>query len=199
VTRLLLVRHAASPATRRALFPETTGAAPADHCESLDRGGAADAAALGDVLPAAHHCWSSFAERAVETATRAGLGPELVAELAECDFGRWAGRSLPQVQATDPDGLSAWFADPETAEHGGERLSGVRARAAKILLRAHDAGGTIVAITHGGFIKAALLEALDLEPAVLWRLDVAPASVTELHPMGERWRLVRLNWTARLR
>jgi broad specificity phosphatase PhoE len=60
--------------------------------------------------------------------------------------------------------------------------------------RAAGLGGTTIAFTHGGLIKAALLEVLELPAAGLWRLDAAPASVTELRHAGGQWRLTRLNW-----
>ncbi|MGH8899023.1 MAG: histidine phosphatase family protein [Egibacteraceae bacterium] len=198
--RLLLVRHAQSAGTRRAAFPATTGACARDGCEPLDRAGAVQAAALRGVLPQPDSCWASFAVRALETARLAGCDARSCADLAECDFGRWAGLEPAQVHAADPEGLAAWYADPEAAPHGGERLGDVRARAAAVLARARELGGTVVVFTHGGLVKAALLEALGLGSQALWRLDVAPASVTELHPSGAGggWRVVRMNWTPRL-
>ena len=74
--------------------------------------------------------------------------------------------------------------------------------------------GHVIAFTHGGLVRAAVIEAVfpgdDRSPpppgltgAVMWRLDVDPPSVTELsgHVAGGTvaWRLVRLNWTPSLR
>lgn len=196
--RLLLVRHAITAETRRSAFPATTGAAPVEACPPLDRAGAQAAGALRSSLPAPDRGWSSHACRALQTAALAGVDVEADSDLAEADFGRWAGRTPAEVQATEPDALAAWYADLETAPHGGEPLSEVRARARRILDRAESAGGTTVAFTHGGLIRAALLEALDLPASALWRLEVAPASVTELHPGWTGWRVVRLNWTPAL-
>lgn len=198
--RLLFVRHAQSSGTRRAAFPATTGACVRAGCEPLDRAGAAQAVALRGVLPPPDHSWASFAVRALETARLAGCDARGWADLAECDFGRWAGLLPAQVHAADPDGLAAWYANPEAAPHGGERFGDVRARAMAVFARARDVGGTVIAFTHGGLVKAALLEALGLGSRAVWRLDVAPASVTELHPYGATrgWRVVRVNWTPRL-
>jgi broad specificity phosphatase PhoE len=223
-TRLLLVRHATTAETRRAAFPATTGARELPGCPDLDRGGRAQAAALAGVLPAADRCWSSLAVRARRTAALLGCpDPVGMPELAECDFGGWAGQGAEEVDADDPAGLAAWHADPDAAPHGGEGLAAVRSRAARVLAAAAAAGGTTWAVTHGGLIKAGLLEVLGLPSAAVWRLDAAPASVTELHhvgggaPEGEDgegglrqrrgdgddrpdtgvgvWRVVRLNWT----
>ncbi len=192
MNRLLLVRHATTSSTRRACFPATTGARAVDGCEPLDRGGGQQATALRGMLPRADHCWTSHAARAQETARLAGFAPEPFGDLAECDFGRWAG-ALP-TEVGDPGAVQAWYADPDGAPHGGEGFRDVRARAARVLGRARDLGGTVVAFTHGGLVKAALCEALGLPSSALWRLDVAPASVSELHPAGDDWRVVRLNW-----
>jgi len=184
-TRLLLVRHATTAETRRAAFPATTGARELPGCPDLDRGGRAQAAALAGLLPAADRCWSSLAARARATAALLG-GPAPVGtpELAECDFGGWAGHGAEEVFAADPEGLAAWHADPDAAPHGGEGLAAVRSRAARVLAAAAAAGGTTWAVTHGGLIKAALVEVLGLPSAAVWRLDAAPASVTELHYFG---------------
>jgi broad specificity phosphatase PhoE len=197
---MLFVRHALSAGTRRAAFPATTGACACDGCEPLDRAGTVQAIALRGVLPKPDHSWASFAARALETARLAGCDVQPCAELAECDFGRWAGLLPAEVHAADPDGLASWYANPDTAPHGGERLADVRARAAAVLARALQVGGTVVAFTHGGLVKAVLLEALGLGSQAIWKLDVAPASVTELHPSGagDGWRVVRVNWTAKL-
>jgi len=192
MNRLLLVRHATTSSTRRACFPATTGARAVDGCEPLDRGGGQQATALRGMLPRADHCWTSHAARAQETARLAGFAPEPFGNLAECDFGRWAG-ALP-TEVGDPGAVQAWYADPDGAPHGGEGFRDVRARAVRVLGRARDLGGTVVAFTHGGLVKAALCEALGLPSSALWRLDVAPASVSELHPAGDDWRVVRLNW-----
>jgi broad specificity phosphatase PhoE len=211
VNRLLLVRHSTSGQTRRAAFPSTSGAAPVDGCEPLDAAGRRAAAALAGLLPPADRCWASLAVRARQTAELACGPPAPDPDLAECDFGAWAGLTLAEVGDKDPAGLAAWWADPDAAPHGGERLAQVRRRAGGVLDRAAAAGGTTIAFTHGGLIKAALLEVLGLPAAGLWRLDAAPASVTELrqgpgaraaHAPGDgrgqqsngRWRLTRLNW-----
>ena len=195
--RLLLVRHAPTDETRRAAFPATSGHVRRDGCAGLDRAGRAAAAALGAAVGGADRVWSSAARRCEETAAAAGWPvDEVVADLAECDFGAWAGRTPAEVHEVDPDGLARWYADPDTAPHGGEGFAAVRARTRRVLAAARPLPGTTIAVTSGGVVKAALLEALDLPTAALWRLDVAPASVTELHPdSAGGWRVARVAWT----
>lgn len=209
--RLLLVRHAPTAQTRQAAFPSTTGAEPAPDCPALDRAGRAAAATLGRALPRADRARTSYALRAVETAAGAGLVGEADPALAECDFGAWAGRTPDEVHAVDHAALAAWYADPSSAPHGGEPLSAVRTRARTVLARAVAEGGTTIAVTHGGLVKAALLEVLELPDAAVWRLDAAPCSVAELtcsvpSPRPDPsdparavwWRVVRVGWTPAL-
>lgn len=195
VRRLLLIRHATTSATRRAAFPVTTGRVVADACAALDAAGVAAATTLASALPRADRCWTSYARRATQTAECLRLTPDArMAELAEGDFGRWAGATLDEVHARDPDALATWLADPGSTPHGGEPLREVRRRARRVLDAAADADGTTVAVSHGGLIKAALLEVLALPDAAVWRLDCAPASVTELNP-DHGWRITTMNWT----
>lgn len=197
VERVLLVRHATSSETRRGAFPTASGAQPGVEGDPLDDSGRAAAADLGVHLLAPDRCLSSWALRSRQTAEAAGLNSEPDADLAECDFGSWAGQSPAEVG--DDAGVGAWYADPDVAPHGGERLSDVRRRAAGVLARAGAAGGTTVAFTHGGFVKAAVLEVLSLPSSAVWQIDVAPASITELHRTFGHWRVVRLNWTPSIR
>jgi broad specificity phosphatase PhoE len=185
VRRLLLVRHAHTSATRAFAFP-------AD--EPLDERGRAGAAALRGAAPARFAVLSSPARRCLQTAEAAGLDdPALVAELAECDFGSWAGRTLEDVGATDPDAVAAWMADPRARPHGGESLTALAARVGGWLDGQATLDGGAVAITHGGVVKAAVVHALGAPIEAFWRVDVAPLAITELHAHDGRWTLTRVS------
>lgn len=193
--RLYLVRHATSAETRAARFPVTTGGQDVPDCAGLDAAGRRSAEALGAHLPLPDRVWSSWAARARETAALAGWAAEPTADLAECDFGSWAGREVHEIAAADPDGFAAWLADPTVGPADGEPLEQLRTRARRVL--ECGCAGTSIAVTHGGFIRAAVAEVLGLAAGALARIDLAPASVTVLHNDGT-WRLVRLNWTPAL-
>src|SRR4051812_32382161 len=97
--RLLLVRHGSTAAVRAAAFG-------AD--EPLDAAGLEGAPRLRSRLPRADILVGP-ARRAVQTA--ADLGPcRIVPQLMECDFAKWAGLSLRDI---DPDDLGAWMTDPD--------------------------------------------------------------------------------------
>lgn len=187
--RLLLVRHASTRATRAASFPVD---------ESLDRRGRADAAHLLVRLPAHGELFCSPSLRCRETATAAGLGEPIVQpELAECDFGSWAGRSLAEIHESDPEATAAWMADADACPHGGESLAAFAMRVGLWLDGQAPLDGSAVAITHGGVVKAALVHALGAPLAAFWRIDVSPLSVTELHAHDGRWTVTRVNAVAR--
>ncbi len=184
--RLLLVRHAATPATRAMAFP-------AD--ETLDARGLSQAAALTAVLPTRPtEVRCSPAVRCGQTAGAAGLVVDAVdAALAECDFGSWAGRTLAEVHEADEAMSAAWMTDPDAAPHGGESLRVFAARVGGWLDAQSKRDGRAVAVTHGGVVKAAVVHALGAPLDAFWRIDVAPLSVTELHAHDGRWTVTRVN------
>jgi broad specificity phosphatase PhoE len=182
--RLLLVRHAPTSATRAAAFP-------AD--ERLDDSALARVAQLARILPSSAVALSSPAARCLETARAAGLDPRAEPALAECDFGSWAGRSLADVHAEDPDGAGAWMTDPDARPHGGESLTEFAARVAGWLKAQAQGDGRTVAITHAGVIRAAIVQALGAPIGAFWRLDADPLSLTELHARDGRWTVTRAN------
>jgi broad specificity phosphatase PhoE len=184
-SRLYLVRHPATAATRQGAFPID---------EPLDARGSEDALRLSTTLRGARAAFTSPALRARQTAEAAGLGAEIDGCLSECDFGLWLGLTLQQVHERDPEGLRAWFEDPEAAPHGGESLAEMVARVERFLDRCKALDGTTVAITHGGPIKAAVALALGAPIESFWRIEVSPASVTELCRRDGGWSVMRLNW-----
>lgn len=183
----MLVRHAASPATRVTAFPTD---------EALDERGLAEARALRGTLPPPPR-WdalSSPALRCRQTASAAGVrDPGIEPELAECDFGSWGGRTLADVHAAEPQDSTAWMTDPEAAPHGGESLTTFADRVGGWLDRQAELDGCAVAFTHGGVVKAALVRALGAPIQAFWRIDVGPLAVTELHAHDARWTVTRVN------
>jgi broad specificity phosphatase PhoE len=186
-SRLLLLRHGTTAAVRSAAFPLDEG---------LDDRGRGEAAALVPHLPAAARVLRSPARRCVETA--AGLGHPDAAEdegLREAGFGAWAGRTLPDIHAEDEASVVAWMTDPAFAPPGGESLDVLTARVGVWMAGNAESEEPIVAVTHGGVVRAAIAVALGAPASAAWRIDVAPGSITELHAHDGRWRLQRANWT----
>jgi broad specificity phosphatase PhoE len=183
--RLLLVRNASTLAMRRAVF------APED---PLDARGREAAAALRGALPSVDRALAAPLLSAFQTASLAGLAPVVTEPaLADCDYGRWSGLALADVQRDEPDGVAAWLSDPDGAPHGGESVRALLARVAAWLEDQVTLCGPLVAVVPGSVVKAAVAVALDAPPSAFWRLDVAPAAITELHGRDGRWTVTRVN------
>jgi broad specificity phosphatase PhoE len=184
VRTLLLVRHAPTSATRASAFP-------AD--EPLDQRGRDQAAALARAVPRNAAVITSPARRCRQTADAAGLVAEVDDEIADCDFGTWSGKTLADVNDTDPDAVRGWMLDPDSAPHGGESLGIFCTRIARWLDAQAERDGRAIAITHGEVIKAAVVHALGAPVLAFWRIDASPLAFTELHAHGGRWTVTRLN------
>ncbi|MEU7063940.1 histidine phosphatase family protein [Streptomyces sp. NPDC046161] len=104
-------------------------------------------------------------------------------------MGEWAGRTLDEVAAEDPDAVRQWLTDPSYAPPGGgESVAALIARTG-----AHLAGlapGTHHAVVEQAVVRAAVVFALDLPAAAFWRLDVRPGTVTALTGRSGRWNLL---------
>jgi len=178
--RLILICHASTEATRAATFP-------AD--EPLEDNGRTDAAALTGRLPKADGHWSSPELRTLQTAEACGFNPTVLPMLRECDYGRWTGCSFDEVQAREPQAVSAWLNDLSAAPHGGESFLGLMQRVAAWLAGERDNHSRSIVVTHSTVIRAAIVHAIAAPPQSFWRIDIAPLSVTRLSGMRGRWNL----------
>jgi broad specificity phosphatase PhoE len=183
-TRLTLIRHAPSAATRRSAFPLD---------EPLDARTLEEARALRPRLDRADVAWTGPAARARQTAEALGLDATVAPELDECDFGAWRGRTLAELDTEDPVAVAAWIEDPAAAPHGGESLLALLDRVGGWLDAHSGDGARSVAVTHAGVIRAALVRALDAPVQAFWRFDVAPLSRTVLHAHDGRWTVRAVN------
>jgi alpha-ribazole phosphatase len=139
--------------------------------------------------------------RALEAAGADFAEPHVVPDLAEQNMGDWQGEIRAEIIAKHGDPRGFWLAPAETTPPGGESFADLCVRVASAIerLSAEHAGRDIVAVTHGGTIRAALGHALGLAPAAalafttdnlaLTRIDHAPARAG-----GEAtWRVVTVN------
>jgi len=176
------VRHGPTAATRASRFPVD---------EPLDEGALAAAALLGDALPKHREALTSPALRCRQTAAAAGLHDAAIEPaIVECDFGAWAGCCLQDLDEAD---AAAWMTDVESRPHGGESLAVFAARVSRWLDDQAQQDGRVVAVTHAGVVKAAVMHALGTPLDAIWRIDVAPLSITELHAHDGRWKVTRVN------
>jgi broad specificity phosphatase PhoE len=178
--RLTWVCHGATASNRTATFPLD---------EPLEKKAAAQTKTLATLLERVDHTWISPTLRARQTAEILGLRGEPDAALRECDYGRWSGRSIAELHATEPDKIAEWMSDPAVAPHGGESLAALSGRVSAWLDLRSDEGGHTVAITHASIIRAALLHVLRAPPSAFWNIDIEPLSVVRMSGDGRRWTL----------
>ncbi len=177
---MTLICHAATRAVRAADFPDD---------EMLDAAGLRAAASLASGIGRPDRGWVSPALRAQQTAEALGLAAITEAALRPCDCGRWAGRSLADVQVQDGEAaVLSWLSDPAAAPHGGEAALDVLHRVGAWLdSRAQDEGHSM-AVTHSEVIKAAIVHAIQASPMAFSRIDVGPLSRVVLS-YNRGWRL----------
>jgi broad specificity phosphatase PhoE len=191
MTRILLIRHGSTDLLGRVLY----GRMPGVH---LNEEGRRQARAAGQALKARYTIdavVSSPLERATETAQLIAdpqnLNVSTDEGLNELEFGAWLGKPF-----TDLRECEEWRQFNQlrslTRAPGGESLIEVQARAWKSLekIQARHPDGTVAAVTHGDVIRALLLLLLGMPVDYILRLEVAPASVSEI-VLGEGGPLVR--------
>jgi broad specificity phosphatase PhoE len=170
-------------------------------------------AGLAGQLPGDAVWVTSNLRRTHETAAaiiRAGVagpqpipGPEAlaIADLAEQHFGAWQGLTYDEVrQSRNGDFHRFWHAPAHEAPPGGESFVAVIERVARAIhdLVAAHAGRDIIAVAHGGTIRAALALALGLDPEAALAFSIDNCSLTRIDRidgpgMGHGWRVATVN------
>jgi probable phosphoglycerate mutase len=182
-TTLVLMRHGETDHTREKRFSGRGGADP-----GLNADGKAQARAVADWLaPLAEEIdavVTSPLRRTRETAQIIGerLGHEVLEEegLSEAAFGTWDGLTFREVEQKYPDDLDAWLGSLDVAPGGGESFAEMdrRVRRARDRLIAAYPGKAVLAVSHVTPIKLLVKMALDAPLDAVYRMELAPASVT---------------------
>ncbi|MEW6733712.1 MAG: histidine phosphatase family protein [Acidobacteriota bacterium] len=101
------------------------------------------------------------------------LSVESMQQLREINMGEWEGKSLSQINTTDPEKLTRLFNNPrEFCYPGGESFLEFEDRidrALKMILAAHRYGSVAV-VTHGGVSRLILASILEMLPKNWLRL-----------------------------
>jgi len=171
-------------------------------------------AALAAALPSEAVWVTSNLGRARQTAAAIHAAarrdaPEFLIEpdFAEQHFGDWQGRTHADLAAMrDGHWHRFWHAPAVMAPPGGESFAAVAERVGRAVERFNEAhaGKDIVAVAHGGSIRAALGFALGLAPdralgfvidnCSLTRIDHIEGALSSLEPDPVKsWRVVRIN------
>ncbi|MHA7060710.1 histidine phosphatase family protein [Azospirillum argentinense] len=195
-TRWWLIRHAPVPNPGNMIYGRSDPAADTGDSDAL--------AALAARLPPQAVWVTSHLRRTRQTAAALRLpGSDMALverALAEQDFGRWEGLSHDAVAELHPEEARRFWSDPAAeAPPEGESFAAVMERVAGAIGRLTDlyAGRDLVAVIHGGSIRAALALALDLTPQAALRLAVAPLSLSRIDHYGSEgggsWSVTALN------
>ena len=173
--RLLLVAHAATPATRHGAFPLD------EHVERPDQ--------LRPVALRAAGWLSGPETRCRQTAAAFGWPTVVEPGLADLDAGQWAGRGLTELMSAEPESLLAWMSDVDAAPPGGESLVQLISRVGAVLDGRSWPDGLSVVVVAPLVIRAAVVHLLGAPATLVHRIDVEPLSATELTGHGGRWKL----------
>lgn len=145
-----------------------------------------------------------------EGIVRAGLpgpapipGPDVIVErdLAEQHFGDWQGMKYTDIAALQANAFHRfWLAPADMAPPGGESFLDLVDRSTRAIQRLTEeyAGRDVIAVTHGGTIRAALAMALGLEPEAALAFSIDNLSLTRIERFdgpgaGHGWRVVTVN------
>jgi probable phosphoglycerate mutase len=183
-TTTLLLRHGQTAHTVEKKFSGSGGHDPELSAEGDMQVRAAAERLAGD--GAVDVVLASPLRRTLQTAQAVGnlLGLEVRVEdgFRECAFGEWEGLTFDQVRAGWPDELAGWLGDPAVAPPGGESFVDVRKR----VLRARDQvlarypRGSVLVVTHVTPIKVLVADALEASLSALYRMELSPATLTEV-------------------
>jgi len=188
MTRLLLIRHAATAVTAGQVLLGSTDLEASD--SGLDR-----LARLAELLepysPAAWYC--SPMRRAVQSMEKLRhLGclrgkVKKEGRLREIDFGRWEQKRFADIAAEDPSMVHVWSKYEDFVFPGGESVADFTGRVAEMLELFRSSGmKEIGVITHGGVIRSMICLALGLDARNYLLFSVQPASlnILDLHSEG---------------
>ncbi len=183
-TTLVLLRHGVTLSTERKLFSGSGGADP-----GLTETGHQQAARAAAWIADRHDVdvvVASPLQRTRETAQHVadavGVDVDLEPGVAEAAFGEWDGRSFAEIMEGWQTELQDWLGSTAVAPPGGEAFDAVDERVAEArerILREH-AGRTVVVVSHVTPIKMLVKQALDVPTPVIYRMELAPASITTI-------------------
>lgn len=196
-TRWWWIRHAAVTSDGGRIYGQTD-----IECDVSDREAFS---ALAETLPrnavwvASNLKRTQMTARAIREAGLAAPEPIVEPALAEQHFGIWQGRVRDEVYAERHDWRGFWLAPAHAAPPGGESFVDLirRAQAAILRLNESHAGRDIVAVAHGGTIRAALAIALRLDPEMALAFSTDNLALTRIDHIaqreGEAWRVGGVN------
>ncbi len=181
MNRILLIRHGTTDLLGRVLY----GRRPGIFLNAEGRTQSDKLAAALTTRYSVTKIVSSPLERAIQTAeaiaNSARIAITIDDEITEIDFGSWTGKTF-----SDLNTLEEWQRYNRhrsfTCPPGGETMMTVQSRSWRALQRniENSASNTIVVVTHGDVIRGLLLLLLGMSIDHIHRLEIAPASMTDV-------------------
>jgi probable phosphoglycerate mutase len=185
-TTLILVRHGVTAHTAEKRFSGGLGSSnPGLTDEGRDQV-RATAEWLKPIADDVDLVVTSPVRRTLESAEIVGdvLGHPLEVEdgFAEMEFGAWDGLTFAEVAEQYQDEMDLWLGSLDHAPGGGESFRAVEKRvlAARDRVISDHTGKTVVVVSHVTPIKTLVAHALDAPLLSVYRMELAPASVSVL-------------------
>jgi broad specificity phosphatase PhoE/ribonuclease HI len=184
-TQLIFLRHGETPHTVDKRFSGSGGDDPGLSETGLIQAQAAAQylSTIGGVDAVVSSPMRRTRETAAVVASALGLDVVVNDGWVECSFGDWDGHTFAEVQQKWPEALNAWMGSTSVAPPGGESFDACarRARSARDSVLAAYPGKTVVVVTHVTPIKLMVRGVLQAPMSSLFRMELRPASVTEIH------------------
>jgi ribonuclease H / adenosylcobalamin/alpha-ribazole phosphatase len=184
-TQLIFLRHGQTAHTVDKRFSGSGGEDPA--LSEIGQGQAAAAAQYllkrGGIDAIVSSPMTRTKQTAGVVAEALGLDVKVEKGWVECSFGDWDGHTFAEVQEKWPDALNAWLESTTVAPPGGESFDACarRARSARDGVLAAYPGKTVLVVTHVTPIKLMVRSVLQAPMNSLFRMELAPATLTEIH------------------
>lgn len=195
--RILLIRHGSIDLLGDVLYGRTPGV-------HLNAGGSREADQLAEKLKQRYEIdevVSSPLERAVETArfvaTAQGLGFSIEEAINEIDFGSWTGKNVTELRESEEWKRYNELRSTSTPP-GGECMMQVQTRAWSCLETIaaryqNRTEATVAVVSHGDVIRGLLILLLGMPLDYIHRLEVSPASVSEISLEARQPRVITVN------
>jgi alpha-ribazole phosphatase len=138
---------------------------------------------------------------AMDEKFRPKVEPVAISEFAEQNLGEWQGLVRHDFFASrGRTNYPFWFGPSDERAPGGESFDDVVERVGPAILRLNKefSGRDIIAVAHGGTIRAALAVALSIDPNAALTFSVENCSITRIDHLasqtdGDRWRIAMAN------
>lgn len=114
-------------------------------------------------------------------------------QLREVYFGKWENMSIDEIKAQYPEHFAVWREDPASSPiPQAESMEGFRVRVKEFLntITERHKSEKVAIVTHGGFIKMALCNMLDMPISSFWRIRQDNAAINHIE-LGEAYPIAK--------